>query len=63
MWMTPFISMLPAWWRFVQCWRRYYDAVQTGQTQQCKWHLLNAGKYASSISVIMFGSAAKILGM
>ncbi|KAG0057269.1 hypothetical protein BGZ83_000059 [Gryganskiella cystojenkinii] len=39
LWVTPFFTALPAWFRFVQCLRRYHDTFE--------WypHLLNAGKY------------------
>ncbi|KAF9379691.1 hypothetical protein CPC16_010645 [Podila verticillata] len=43
MWITPFVTGLPAWFRFLQCLRRYRDTLE--------WfpHLLNAGKYTSSL--------------
>ncbi|KAF9576416.1 hypothetical protein EC968_008711 [Mortierella alpina] len=43
MWITPFITGLPAWFRFLQCLRRYRDTLE--------WfpHLLNAGKYSASL--------------
>lgn len=38
-WLTPFFASLPAWFRFLQCLRRYRDTLQ--------WfpHLVNGGKY------------------
>ncbi|GJJ72444.1 xenotropic and polytropic retrovirus receptor 1 [Entomortierella parvispora] len=43
MWVTPFFTALPAWFRFLQCLRRYRDTLE--------WfpHLLNAGKYMTSL--------------
>ncbi|KAF9926115.1 Xenotropic and polytropic retrovirus receptor 1 [Linnemannia zychae] len=43
MWVTPFVTALPAWLRFMQCLRRYHDTFE--------WfpHLLNAGKYTCSL--------------
>ncbi|KAG0017389.1 hypothetical protein BGZ81_010774 [Podila clonocystis] len=43
MWITPFVTGLPAWFRFLQCLRRYRDTLE--------WfpHMLNAGKYTSSL--------------
>ncbi|KYQ93139.1 SPX domain-containing protein [Tieghemostelium lacteum] len=46
---NPFISGLPAWWRFVQCLRRYYDSRD-------KVHLKNALKYSLSIIVVFFST-------
>ncbi|KAG0226777.1 hypothetical protein BGW42_003429 [Actinomortierella wolfii] len=43
MWITPFLTALPPWFRFLQCLRRYRDTLE--------WfpHLLNAGKYFTSL--------------
>ncbi|KAF9958004.1 hypothetical protein BGZ70_009343 [Mortierella alpina] len=43
MWITPFLTALPPWFRFLQCLRRYRDTLE--------WfpHLLNGGKYAASL--------------
>ncbi|KAI1312230.1 hypothetical protein EDD11_003030 [Mortierella claussenii] len=43
MWITPLVTGLPAWFRFLQCLRRYRDTLE--------WfpHLLNAGKYSASL--------------
>ncbi|KAF9360251.1 hypothetical protein BGX26_010052 [Mortierella sp. AD094] len=43
-WLTPFITALPAWFRFLQCLRRFRDTFE--------WfpHLINAGKYFSSLT-------------
>ncbi|KAF9106253.1 hypothetical protein BGX29_010009 [Mortierella sp. GBA35] len=43
MWITPFVTALPAWFRFLQCLRRYRDTLE--------WfpHLLNAVKYTCSL--------------
>ncbi|RUP44803.1 EXS family-domain-containing protein [Jimgerdemannia flammicorona] len=49
MWMAPFVAALPAWWRLMQCLRRYCDSRQY-------FHLVNAGKYFVSIlTSIMVG--------
>ncbi|KAK3845434.1 MAG: EXS family-domain-containing protein [Linnemannia gamsii] len=43
MWITPFLTALPAWFRLLQCLRRYRDTLE--------WfpHLVNAGKYSASL--------------
>ncbi|KAG0033282.1 hypothetical protein BGZ81_008867 [Podila clonocystis] len=43
MWITPFVTALPSWLRFMQCIRRFRDTAE--------WfpHLVNAGKYTSSL--------------
>ncbi|KAG0342619.1 hypothetical protein BG000_003226 [Podila horticola] len=43
MWITPFVTALPPWFRFMQCIRRFKDTAE--------WfpHLVNAGKYTSSL--------------
>lgn len=46
---VPIISALPLWLRFLQCMRRYRD------TQKRHPFISNAGKYAVSHSVILFG--------
>lgn len=45
----PFIAILPAFWRFLQCLRRYYDTKD-------KTNLINAGKYSFTFIVIIFSS-------
>jgi hypothetical protein len=44
----PVLSIAPAYWRFMQCIRRFIDSKQWNP------HLLNAGKYAASILVAIF---------
>ncbi|KAG0349493.1 hypothetical protein BG004_005155 [Podila humilis] len=43
MWITPFATALPPWFRFMQCIRRFKDTAE--------WfpHLVNAGKYTASL--------------
>jgi len=55
---TPFIAALPYWWRFLQCLRRFYDGGD-------QWQLANAGKYMSSIGIVMSSSlrALETLGV
>ncbi|KFH65109.1 hypothetical protein MVEG_08590 [Podila verticillata NRRL 6337] len=43
MWLTPFVTALPPWFRFMQCLRRFKD------TSEWFPHLVNAGKYASTL--------------
>jgi hypothetical protein len=45
----PALTSLPFVWRLLQCFRMYY------QTRK-KYHLFNAGKYMSAISVILFNT-------
>ncbi|RVE61409.1 hypothetical protein OJAV_G00170390 [Oryzias javanicus] len=44
------IKILPAWFRFVQCLRRYRD------TKRAFPHLVNAGKYSTSFFVVAFAA-------
>lgn len=44
------IKCLPAWFRFVQCLRRYRD------TKRAFPHLVNAGKYSTSFFVVTFSA-------
>uniref|UniRef100_A0AAQ4RCH3 Xenotropic and polytropic retrovirus receptor 1a n=1 Tax=Gasterosteus aculeatus aculeatus TaxID=481459 RepID=A0AAQ4RCH3_GASAC len=44
------IQCLPAWFRFVQCLRRYRD------TKRAFPHLVNAGKYSTSFFVVTFAA-------
>ncbi|CAH2013372.1 unnamed protein product [Acanthoscelides obtectus] len=46
----PIVNCIPAWLRFAQCLRRYYD------TREAFPHLVNAGKYASTFFVVIFGT-------
>ncbi|KAI6651590.1 Xenotropic and polytropic retrovirus receptor 1-like [Oopsacas minuta] len=46
----PVIACMPAWFRFMQCLRRYRD---TGRAFP---HLVNAGKYSSSLFVVFFST-------
>ena len=48
----PLVAVLPAWFRFAQCLRRYYD------TRSAFPHLVNAGKYSTSFFVVFFSSLA-----
>lgn len=50
----PVIALLPAWWRFAQCLRRYID------TKKSFPHLLNAGKYSTSMFVTMFSTLSSV---
>ncbi|CAI2166780.1 11696_t:CDS:10 [Funneliformis geosporum] len=43
---VPILSSLPPWWRFVQCWKRYFD------TSHKFPHLANAGKYLLSMATL-----------
>lgn len=46
---------MPAWWRFAQCLRRYYN------TKQAFPHLVNAGKYSTSFVVVILSTIATVL--
>lgn len=48
----PLLAVMPAWWRFAQCLRRYRD------TRKVHPHLVNAGKYSTSFFVVFFSSLA-----
>ncbi|XP_065068950.1 solute carrier family 53 member 1-like [Rhopilema esculentum] len=50
----PLVAILPAWWRLAQCLRRYKD------TRDAWPHLVNAGKYSTSIFVTIFSTIAAI---
>lgn len=47
------IQCLPAWFRFVQCLRRYRD------TKRAFPHLVNAGKYSTTFFVVIFAALFK----
>lgn len=49
----PIIAALPAWWRFAQCIRRYLDSGKGH-------HLVNAGKYFSTLTVVTFSALASV---
>ncbi|KAJ8957079.1 hypothetical protein NQ318_007292 [Aromia moschata] len=46
----PIVNCIPAWVRFAQCCRRYYD------TKEAFPHLVNAGKYATTFAVVIFAT-------
>lgn len=43
----PIVNCIPAWIRFAQCLRRYYD------TKEAFPHLVNAGKYSTTFLVVI----------
>jgi hypothetical protein len=45
----PILSLLPSCWRFLQCLRCYYDTRNIS-------HLINAGKYFTTVPVIVFAT-------
>lgn len=45
------VACLPAWWRFAQCVRRYFD-----EGRRANPHLLNAGKYSTVWLVVAFST-------
>ena len=53
--LRPFLAILPAWFRFAQCLRRYRD------TRHAFPHLVNAGKYSTTFFVVFFSSLAASL--
>ncbi|CAG9771016.1 unnamed protein product [Ceutorhynchus assimilis] len=46
----PIVNCIPAWIRFAQCLRRYYDSREAFP------HLVNAGKYSSTFFVVIFAT-------
>lgn len=46
----PLVNCIPAWIRFAQCLRRYYDSREAFP------HLVNAGKYSTTFFVVIFGT-------
>lgn len=52
----PLVAMLPAWFRFAQCIRRYRD------TRESFPHLANALKYSTSFFVVIFSSLSFVTG-
>ncbi|KAJ8969768.1 hypothetical protein NQ314_001605 [Rhamnusium bicolor] len=50
----PIVSCIPAWLRFAQCLRRYYD------TKEAFPHLANAGKYATTFVVVIFATLKSV---
>jgi hypothetical protein len=56
MWITPILACLPPWWRLLQCIRRYRDSGE-------RVHLINAGKYVTSISATALTGVRRIHSM
>lgn len=52
----PLVALLPAWFRFAQCLRRYRD------TREAFPHLANAAKYSTSFFVVIFSSLSFVTG-
>ena len=52
-WFRPVVACLPAWFRFMQCLRRYRDSREAFP------HLANAGKYSTTFFVILFSTLSK----
>ncbi|KAJ8981456.1 hypothetical protein NQ317_000132 [Molorchus minor] len=50
----PIVNCIPAWLRFAQCLRRYYD------TKEAFPHLVNAGKYSTTFLVVIFATLKSI---
>ncbi|KAJ8916912.1 hypothetical protein NQ315_013382 [Exocentrus adspersus] len=50
----PIVNCIPAWLRFAQCLRRYYD------TKEAFPHLVNAGKYSTTFFVVIFATLKSI---
>jgi len=55
-WLVALVSSLPAWFRFAQCIRRYRD------TKEAFPHLVNAGKYSSTLFTVVFSSLNSAYG-
>jgi len=52
---SPYLSVLPAFWRFMQCFRRYRDSRD-------RVHLMNAGKYSCTFFVVTFSGLDSAYG-
>lgn len=50
----PIVNCIPAWLRFAQCLRRYYDSKDAFP------HLVNAGKYSTTFLVVIFGTLKSV---
>ncbi|XP_047134704.1 solute carrier family 53 member 1 isoform X1 [Hydra vulgaris] len=50
----PIIALLPAWFRFAQCLRRYRDSKKAFP------HLVNAGKYSTSMFVTILSTVTSV---
>lgn len=48
--LRPIVAVLPAWFRFMQCLRRYRDSREAFP------HLVNAGKYSTTFFVVLFST-------
>jgi xenotropic and polytropic retrovirus receptor 1 len=53
-WLPSLVTSLPAWVRFVQCLRRYYD------NRNIHPHLTNAAKYVLSLAAIIFSIGSRL---
>lgn len=49
----PIVALLPAWWRFAQCIRRYYITKKVH-------HLANAAKYSTSMLVTIISTITTV---
>ncbi|KAL5970781.1 Xenotropic and polytropic retroviru receptor 1 [Taenia solium] len=57
MWgLQPILKALPAWWRFLQCLRRYRDLTVKSPVP----HLMNAGKYSTTLIAIVCSAISSI---
>ena len=56
------VAILPAWFRFAQCLRRFYS-TKTHDGKRKYEHLVNAGKYSTSFFVVLFSSLASGLAV
>ncbi|VDO02125.1 unnamed protein product [Rodentolepis nana] len=58
MWgLQPILKALPAWWRFLQCLRRYRDLSVKSPVP----HLMNAGKYSTTLIAILFSAISSVV--
>ncbi len=57
MWgLQPILKALPAWWRFLQCLRRYHDLTIKSPVP----HLMNAGKYSTTLIATLIGVVSSL---
>eukprot|EP00732_Lithocolla_globosa_P002339 Lithocolla_globosa_v1_NODE_1513_length_2520_cov_11.413793.p1 type:complete len:554 gc:universal NODE_1513_length_2520_cov_11.413793:1903-242(-) len=58
-WWTVVLAMLPSYWRLMQCLRRYRDQYVHDKEKKLFPHMVNAGKYTSSLLVTFLSALSK----
>eukprot|EP01069_Polyplicarium_translucidae_P002501 Polyplicarium_translucidae@DN2047_c0_g1_i2.p1 len=60
-WTVPMLAGFPYWIRLVQCYSRYLSS-RKGSKQEARRHILNVGKYAASLAVLLLTAISWNMG-